>query len=105
MKRLVAGTVVLLALTVACRAADLSITTTSKAGQIGNYDWAGAYVGAEFGYAAERETELFLAGRLRAAQPSSLQSGALGQRHVGQAFCHRCSRFAAGHAVAFGPRG
>jgi len=49
MKRLVAGTVVLLALTVACRAADLSITTTSKAGQIGNYDWAGAYVGAEFG--------------------------------------------------------
>jgi high affinity Mn2+ porin len=52
MKRLVAGTVVLLALTVACRAADLSITTTSKAGQIGNYDWAGAYVGAELGYAA-----------------------------------------------------
>ena len=52
MKRLVAGTLVLLALTVACRTADLSITTASKAGQIGNYDWAGAYEGAEFGYAA-----------------------------------------------------
>ena len=52
MKGLVAGIAVLLALTVACRAADLSITTTSKAGQIGNYDWAGAYVGAELGYAA-----------------------------------------------------
>jgi len=52
MKGLVAGSVVLLALTVACRAADLSITTTSKAGLTGNYDWAGAYVGAELGYAA-----------------------------------------------------
>ena len=52
MKRLVAGTLVLLALTVARRTADLSITTTSKAGQIGNYDWTGAYVGAESGYAA-----------------------------------------------------
>ena len=43
MMRLVAGSVVSLALTVACPAADLSITMTSKPGQIGNYDWAGAY--------------------------------------------------------------
>ena len=52
MKGLVAGISVLLALTAACRAADLSIATTTEAGQIRNYDWAGAYVGAELGYAA-----------------------------------------------------
>jgi hypothetical protein len=52
MMRLVAGSVVSLGLTVACRAADLSITTTSKAGLTWNYDWAGAYVGAELGDAA-----------------------------------------------------
>ena len=42
----------LLALTAACRAGDLPIATTSNAGPIGSYDWAGAYVGAELGYAA-----------------------------------------------------
>ncbi len=41
MKGLVAGIALLLALTVACRAAD----------PFGTYDWAGAYVGAELGYA------------------------------------------------------
>jgi len=49
MRGLAAGIIVLLALTAACRAADLSIGTSSNA--IGSYDWAGAYVGAELGYA------------------------------------------------------
>ena len=53
MKELIAGSGVLLVLMAVCRAADLPITTTGKADQIGNnYDWAGAYVGAEVGYAA-----------------------------------------------------
>jgi high affinity Mn2+ porin len=52
MRGLSGGVAVLLAFTAACRAADLSIGTSSNAGLIGSYDWAGAYVGAELGYAA-----------------------------------------------------
>jgi high affinity Mn2+ porin len=52
MKGLVAGVAVLLALTATCRAAGLSIATTNETGRTGSYDWAGAYVGAELGYAA-----------------------------------------------------
>jgi len=44
------GIAMLLALTAACRAADLPIGT-SNMGPIRSYDWAGAYVGAELGYA------------------------------------------------------
>ncbi|MGO8841743.1 MAG: outer membrane beta-barrel protein [Methyloceanibacter sp.] len=51
--RLVGGAVVvLLGLTVAGRAADQPIATTSNAGPIGSFDWSGSYVGAELGYAA-----------------------------------------------------
>jgi high affinity Mn2+ porin len=46
------GVAVLLALTATCRAAGLSIATTNETGRTGNYDWAGAYIGAELGYAA-----------------------------------------------------
>jgi high affinity Mn2+ porin len=50
--RLAGGAVVVLALTASCRAADLPIATPNETGPTGNYDWAGAYVGAELGYAA-----------------------------------------------------
>jgi high affinity Mn2+ porin len=50
MRGLIAGIVTLLALTAACRAADLP-TGIGVTGPIRSYDWAGVYVGAELGYA------------------------------------------------------
>jgi high affinity Mn2+ porin len=51
MKGLLASTAALLAFTAVCQAADPSAGTTSSEGPIGNYNWAGGYVGAELGYA------------------------------------------------------
>ena len=50
MRGLFASIAALFALTATCRAADLPIGT-SNAGLVRSYDWAGAYVGAELGYA------------------------------------------------------
>ncbi|MGC2414839.1 MAG: outer membrane beta-barrel protein, partial [Stellaceae bacterium] len=89
MKGLVAGTAVVLALTAACRAADLSITTTSKAGQIGNYDWAGAYVGVELGDAAGPSD--WSAAQAGAAAP--ILTGSLDMHHGFNAFTGTGSYF------------
>ena len=50
MRGLFASIAALFALTATCRAADLP-PGTSNVGPIRSYDWAGAYVGAELGYA------------------------------------------------------
>ncbi len=52
MRGLLAGSAVLLGLIVPCRAAEPSVTSTANASETSDYDWAGAYVGAQLGYSA-----------------------------------------------------
>jgi|ERR1039457_4793386 high affinity Mn2+ porin len=48
-RELLAASAVLLGLVAPCRAADGPVTMTGK---VGAFDWSGAYVGTELGYAA-----------------------------------------------------
>jgi high affinity Mn2+ porin len=52
MRGLLAGSAVLLGLIVPCRAAEPSVTSTTKASETSDYVWSGAYVGAQLGYSA-----------------------------------------------------
>jgi hypothetical protein len=93
MRGLLAGSAVfLLALTLACHAAEPSVTSTTrtsensdKASETSDYDWAGAYIGAQLGYAAGNWSSTDVEAIFGASRAGICASVAFcAQRHAGE---------------------